>query len=227
MRRKNGLPKTKPQEREEQRRALCFWRQGARSFLRASRFRIRISASFPPDFQQIIPSIDFVEAGRVVRAAWLTLFCLIGLGIVVVVRLSFGTSPAAVSAAMIHSAPSVATAAQAAQQDAFRKADRLPVFHAEVAPGNGPEVASVAPAPPFSAAPPKIVGRHWHDPNAIATTHQTPVHRSTHGRRGKQDSDASVVQRNRCQRAMPCSKPSSSHKAATIQWLQKSNRATP
>lgn len=162
-----------------------------------------------------------------VRAAWLTLFCLIGLGIVVVARLSFGTSPAAVSAAMIDSAPSVATAAQAAQQDAFRKADRLPVFHAEVAPGNSPEVASVAPAPPFPAAPPKIVGRHWDDPNAIATTHQTPVHRSTHGRRGKQDSDASVVQRNRCQESNALLKALKLAQSCDDTMAAESNRATP
>jgi hypothetical protein len=132
----------------------------------------------------------------VVRTVWLALFCLLGLGIVVAVRLCSEISPAAVSAAMIDSALPVTTAAKPdAQQDTLGKADKLPVFHdgAEVKAANTPpptEVVSVGLAPTALAASPKIVGRHWHDPNSITAKDQTSANRHAAGKKDSKKNDA-------------------------------------
>jgi hypothetical protein len=120
----------------------------------------------------------------VARAIWLTMFCLLGIGPVVAMKLFSGAAPAAI----IDGAPPATIAAKREMQpDTLGKADRLPVFrsNSKVAPGNGhlpTEIASSDPALVLPAKAPKIVSRHWHEPNSIAAVDRKSVHRSVGNR---------------------------------------------
>jgi hypothetical protein len=133
----------------------------------------------------------------VVRTVWLALFCLLGLGIVVAVRSTSRISAAVVASAKIDNT-SRPTAKPDTQQDTLGKADRLPVFdvNAEVKVANAPsptEAVSVEPAPAVPAATPKIVSRHWHDPNSIAPTDRTSAHRRAANKKDNKRNDAVAV----------------------------------
>jgi hypothetical protein len=102
------------------------------------------------------------------RTAWLTVFCLLGLGPFVLVKAFSGTSTPSIAADVVD-AP---LALQSSQGDTLAKADRLPVFRQpEAEQAAKLSMAAVAPAvaltPPDDvqapvAEEPKIVARHWH-----------------------------------------------------------------
>jgi hypothetical protein len=131
------------------------------------------------------------------RTIRLALFCLICLGIAGTVKLSFGTSPSAVSAAMIDSAlPATAAAKPDAEQGALGKADRLPVFHggAEEAMSPNAPLPTKGESSSLVPPPPKIVSRHWHDPNPISTIDRKSARRSSDSKKGNKKSDQPVDQ---------------------------------
>jgi hypothetical protein len=107
---------------------------------------------------------------------------------------------------MIDSAPLTTAAKADAEQDTLGKADKLPVFHgsAEAKSRNAPlptEVVFGESSPIVPVAPPKIVSRHWHDPNPISTMDRKSARRSSDGKKGNKKSDqpvAPIAQRKAC-----------------------------
>lgn len=129
-----------------------------------------------------------------VRTAWLTLFCLLGVGMLAAIEISSNVSPVAVSAAIVESdhGPVPTADAPDIQQDTLRKADKLPTFHVDLEDrGSNPplptEVISVEPVPIVRETAPKIVGRHWHEPNPVATPERRRADRQSNK---KKDADA-------------------------------------
>lgn len=102
------------------------------------------------------------------RTAWIALFCLLGLGPFVFIKLATGTSAPQVAADL---ADAALPPAAANYHDTLAKADRLPtVQQTETRKAAALSLATVAPADvvqqPAPDNPPKIVGRHWHEGDA-------------------------------------------------------------
>jgi hypothetical protein len=111
----------------------------------------------------------------VARTAWLTVFCLLGLGPFISAKVILSTSVPTVAADVVDAAPPPAKAN--AQQDTPGKVDRLPTFQQKQAPTLS--LAAVAP-PETVRAPlpdvPKFVGRHWHETTSVSAN-RTPTGR--------------------------------------------------
>jgi hypothetical protein len=106
------------------------------------------------------------------RTAWIALFCLLGLGPFIFMKLGTGATAPQVAADVVDAATSPITANY---QDTLAKADRLPTFQqTEENKAAALSVATVAPAdlvqPPVSDNLPKIVGRHWHEGDALPSS---------------------------------------------------------
>lgn len=106
------------------------------------------------------------------RTAWIALFCLLGLGPFVFIKLATGTFAPQVAGDLAGAAPPPAAANY---QDTLAKADRLPtVQQTETRKVVALSLPTVAPAdfvqPPAPDNPPKIVGRHWHEGDALPAT---------------------------------------------------------
>lgn len=105
------------------------------------------------------------------RTAWIVLFCLLGLGPFIFMKLVGGASAPRVTADVVDAAPSSVTASY---QDTLAKADRLPTFQQTESKAAALSVPTVAPAdfvqPPASDNLPKIVGRHWHEGDALPSS---------------------------------------------------------
>jgi|SRR5665213_3675002 len=104
------------------------------------------------------------------RTAWLAAFCLLGLGPFIFIKVGTGTSAPTIAANIVDAAPPPVTANS--QVDTLAKADRLPTFQqTETKKAATLSLAAVAPAdvvqPPPPDDPPKIVGRHWHEGDAL------------------------------------------------------------
>jgi hypothetical protein len=119
-------------------------------------------------------TITIRGTGIVPRTAWIALFCLLGLGPFIIMKLAAGASAPQVAADVVDAAPSSVTENY---QDTLAKADRLPTFQqTEKRKAAALSVATVAPAdfvqPPASDDPSKIVGRHWHEGDALPSSEQ-------------------------------------------------------
>jgi hypothetical protein len=104
----------------------------------------------------------------VIRTVWLAVLCLIGLGPMVAIRFGIPTPPPNVRAS-----PEQGTVGKSFSQDTLTKADKLEIAYVRVPVVAVEPVMLVTKAPdetpsqpPSPVAPPKIVSRHWHDPNA-------------------------------------------------------------
>lgn len=103
----------------------------------------------------------------VIRIVWLAVVCLSGLCAMVAINAETSTPPPTVEAS-----PEQTSVGQAFAQDTLTKADRLDI--ADVRRDAVVEPAMLVTkspdeTPPLSVGPetpPKIVNRHWHDPNA-------------------------------------------------------------
>jgi hypothetical protein len=97
---------------------------------------------------------------------WLTGFCLIGLGVMVTIKLGRPTSPPSTGAS-----PEQTTIGKDLH-DTLTKADKLEIPYLRDRVAIEPVMLvtkardEILPQPPSSTASPKIVSRHWHDPNA-------------------------------------------------------------
>ena len=102
-----------------------------------------------------------------IRTVWLAVLCLIGLGAMVAIRFGIPTPPP-----NVRTSPEQGTVGKRFSQDTLTKADKpeiayvrdpvalKPVMLVTKAPDETPS------QPPSPVATPKIVSRHWHDPNA-------------------------------------------------------------
>jgi hypothetical protein len=104
------------------------------------------------------------------RTTWLAAFCLLGLGPFIFIKVGTGTSAPNVAADIVDAAPPPVTANS--QVDTLAKADRLPIFQqTETKKAATLSLAAIAPAdvvqPLTPDDPPKIVGRHWHEGDAL------------------------------------------------------------
>lgn len=115
----------------------------------------------------------------VIRTVWLAVVGLSGLGAMVAINAETSTPPPTVEAS-----PDQATVGQAFSQDTLTKADRLDIAYvrrddALVEPAmlvtKSPD--ETPPPSPGPATPPKIVSRHWHDPNARKSAAVSPGQR--------------------------------------------------
>jgi hypothetical protein len=107
------------------------------------------------------------------RTAWLAAFCLLGLGPFIFIKVGAGTSAATVAADIVDAPPPPVTANS--QGDTLAKADRLPTFQqSETKKAATLSLATVALAdivqPHTTENPSKIVGRHWHEGDALPAT---------------------------------------------------------
>jgi hypothetical protein len=117
----------------------------------------------------------------VIRTVWLAVLCSIGLGAMVVIRAETWTPLPSVKAS-----PEQTTVGESSSQDTLTKADKLeiayvrdpvalkPVMLVTKAPDETPS------QPPSPVATPKIVSRHWHDPNAKNSGAAPPGRRTKH-----------------------------------------------
>lgn len=114
-----------------------------------------------------------------IRTVWLAVLCLIGVG--AVVAINAGTSTPAPSV----EAPADRTAIAAGfSQDTLTKADKLEIAYVRdrVAVESVMQVTNppdeTPPQPLSPTATPKIVSRHWHDPNAKKSAAVSPDRRA-------------------------------------------------
>jgi hypothetical protein len=122
----------------------------------------------------------------VARTAWLTVFCLLGVGPVILVKVVTGTSAPPVAADIVDAVRPPVTANL--QEDTLAKSDRLPVFpHSETKQAAVPSLSAVVPVnavqPPIPDDPPKIVARHWHEGNSLPGMKRKLIRRTTGKRR--------------------------------------------
>jgi hypothetical protein len=127
----------------------------------------------------------------VARTAWLAAFCLLGLGPFIFIKVGTGTSAATVAADIVDAPPPPVMANS--QEDTLAKADRLPTFQqTEAKKAATLSLATVAPADVVQAHttddPPRIMGRHWHEGDALQTTK-----RKLTGRPGGKKRDTTIV----------------------------------
>lgn len=109
-----------------------------------------------------------------IRTAWLTLACLVVLGVLAVGK-ALTTPIAPVSA---HRAVDEATAGAGFNQDTLAKGDRLEITYVSQ---ETPARSALQPTEPFIQNVPtivpkvetKIISRHWHDPNAAGSSAQS------------------------------------------------------
>ena len=111
----------------------------------------------------------------VIRTVWFAVLCLIGVGAMVAIRARTPPPPPNAGAS-----PDETTIASDSSRDTLTEADKLesayvraplveePVMQVTKATDENP------PRPPGSTATPKIVSRHWHDPNAGKSASVSP-----------------------------------------------------
>ena len=107
----------------------------------------------------------------VARTAWLGVFCLLGLGPFIFVKVVTGASTSPVAADIVDAKPPPPVTA-ILQEDTLAKADRLPVFkQTDTRQASTVSLAAVAPADVVEQRTPnelpKIVGRHWHEGRSL------------------------------------------------------------
>ena len=117
-------------------------------------------------------------------AAWLTVFCLLGLGPFISAKVITGMSVPTVAADVVDAAPPPAKAY--VRQDSLGQADRLLAFQpTEIKQVPTLSLAAIAPAEsvqaPLRDDPPGIVGRHRHETNSLPATDRKPTARPGSG----------------------------------------------
>jgi hypothetical protein len=114
----------------------------------------------------------------VIRTVWLAVLCLIGLGAMVAIKAGTPSPPPYVGAS-----PDQTTIGTGFAQDTLTKADKLEIAYVREAIEAGPvtptaQAPNESPAQPLSpTATPKIVSRHWHDPNTKKVAAVSPGRR--------------------------------------------------
>jgi hypothetical protein len=115
-----------------------------------------------------------------IRKAWLAVPCLSGLGAMVAINAGTSTPPPTLGAS-----PEQTTVGKTFSQDTLTKADKWKIAYVGDAVAIEPAMLvtkapdETRPQPPSPTAPPKIVSRHWHDPNVKKSAAMS------HGRRVK------------------------------------------
>jgi hypothetical protein len=106
-----------------------------------------------------------------IRTVWLGLFLLLGIAALASFRFAFSPQqPVSLSkaAAFVSADAEPSAVGAAVASDTLRKGDRLQVVYAGPPVGVKPAATADVPAtPPIGAATiaPRIISRHWHDPN--------------------------------------------------------------
>jgi hypothetical protein len=117
----------------------------------------------------------------VARAVWLGVFCLLGIGPFIFVKVVTGTSAQPLAADIVDAMSPPSTAYL--QEDILAKADRLPVFkQADTRQASTVSLATAAPAHVVQRPipdPPTIVGRHWHKGDSFQDAKRRPSRRLT------------------------------------------------
>jgi hypothetical protein len=115
----------------------------------------------------------------VARTAWLIVFCLLGLGPFICVKVVMSTTMPMVAADAVDAA--LPPAKQSVQQDTLGKVDRLPTFQqTESKQRPALSLAAVVPAETVQAPlpdSPKFVGRHWHETSSLSAINRRPKSR--------------------------------------------------
>jgi hypothetical protein len=106
-----------------------------------------------------------------IRTVWLGLFLLLGICALASFKFAFGPQqsiPLAKAAAFISADAEPSSVGTAIAPDTLTKGDRLQVVYVEPIIDAKPAATEGAPAPPPirpATTAPRIVSRHWHDPN--------------------------------------------------------------
>ena len=114
------------------------------------------------------------------RAAWLTVFCLLGLGPFISAKVITRMSVPTIAADVVDAAPPSAKAY--VRQDSLGQADRLLAFQpTEIKHVPTLSLAAIAPAEsvqaPLRDDPPGIAGRHRHETNSLPVIDRKPTDR--------------------------------------------------
>ena len=120
-----------------------------------------------------------------IRTAWLTVLCLSGLGVMAAINAGTSTPPPMVEASpeQVEASPEQTTVGKAFSQDTLTKADRMEIAYVGDAVAVEPAMPAAkapdetAPRPPGPTAPPRIVSRHWQDPNVKKSAAVSPGRR--------------------------------------------------
>ena len=113
-----------------------------------------------------------------IRTVWLAVLCSIGLGAMIAIKAGTPTPPLNVGAS-----PEQTTVGTGFVQDTLTKADKLEVVYVRDPVAVEPVMLvtkardQTPPQPPSPPATPKIVSRHWHDPNAKKVAAVSPGRR--------------------------------------------------
>jgi hypothetical protein len=116
----------------------------------------------------------------VIRTVWLAVLCLIGL-LGAMVAIKAGTPPP--PPPNVGASPEQTTTATGSSHDTLTKADKLEIAYLRVPVAVEPvrlatQVSEETPHKPLSSTvTPKIVSRHWHDPNAKKSAAVSPARR--------------------------------------------------
>jgi hypothetical protein len=111
----------------------------------------------------------------VIRTVWLAVLCLIGVGAMVAIKAGTPPPPPNARASLYETAIAIDSS-----RDTLTEADKLEIAYVRAPLVEEPVMqvpkASVEhpPRPPGSTATPKIVSRHWHDPNAKKSASASP-----------------------------------------------------
>jgi hypothetical protein len=114
-----------------------------------------------------------------IRTVWLGLFLLLGIAALASFRFAFNPQqPVALTkaAAFVSADAEPSSVGTTVASDTLTKGDRLQVVYVGPPVGVKPAATADVPAtPPISAAPiaPKIISRHWHDPNDPKVTQRS------------------------------------------------------
>src|ERR1700723_3823348 len=112
---------------------------------------------------------------NVTRTVWLAVLCLIGLGAMVTIKAGTPPPPPNAGASLDET-----TIARASSRDTLTKADKLEIAYVRAPLVENPIMQvtkatdETPPRPLSSTATPKIVTRHWHDPNAKKSASASP-----------------------------------------------------
>ena len=118
-----------------------------------------------------------------IRTVWVGVLCLSGLGAMVAISAETSTPPPTVETSLEQTTVGESFSQHTFSQDTLTKADRMEIAYVGDAVAVEPAMPAAkapdetAPRPPGPTAPPRIVSRHWQDPNVKKSAAVSPGRR--------------------------------------------------